>query len=141
MNTINLHTKKQIELINITEKVNEIVKNSNVKEGVVTIFSKHTTTGIRINENEERLFMDIKIFLEKIASTSNKYLHDDIELRNCPKNERINGHAHIKSLILNSSEIIPIVNNEMVLGKWQSIFFIELDGKRNREVIVQTIGK
>ena len=85
--------------------------------------------------------MDIKIFLEKIASTSNKYLHDDIELRNCPKNERINGHAHIKSLILNSSEIIPIVNNEMVLGKWQSIFFIELDGKRNREVIVQTIGK
>jgi len=141
MNTINLHTKKQIEFINITEKVNEIVKNSNVKEGVVTIFSKHTTTGIRINENEERLFMDIKIFLEKIASTSNKYLHDDIELRNCPKNERINGHAHIKSLILNSSEIIPIVNNEMVLGKWQSIFFIELDGKRNREVIVQTIGK
>ena len=141
MNTINLHTKKQIEFINITEKVNEIVKNSNVKEGVVTIFSKHTTTGIRINENEERLFMDIKIFLEKIASTSNKYLHDDIELRNCPKNERINGHANIKSLILNSSEIIPIVNNEMVLGKWQSIFFIELDGKRNREVIVQTIGK
>jgi secondary thiamine-phosphate synthase enzyme len=68
-------------------------------------------------------------------------LHDNTNLRNFPPDERINGHAHLRSLILNSNEVIPIENFSLSLGNWQSIFFIELDGKRDREIKVTIIGE
>lgn len=137
---INLETKKSIELIDITERINDLIKNSEVNNGFVIIFTKHTTTGIRINENEDRLIKDIELFLEKISPISSRYLHDDIELRDCPPNERKNAHSHLKSLVLNSSETIPIKEGQLILGKWQFILFLELDGKRKREIHVIICG-
>jgi secondary thiamine-phosphate synthase enzyme len=138
---IDIETSKPIELVDLTNEVNRIIKNSKIRKGIAVIFTKHTTTGIRINENEKRLFRDVELFLEKIAPVSSRYLHDDIELRDCPPNERINGHAHIKSLILNSSETIPIENGNLCLGKWQSVFFIEMDGGRKRNIKISLIGE
>ena len=84
---------------------------------------------------------DIELFLNKTAPINSRYLHDDISLRECPPDERINAHSHVKALFLNSSETIPIIDGDLALGEWQSIFFFELDGSRQRELIVQIIGE
>ena len=126
-------TNKKEEIIDITSKINDLIK---IDSGICNIFVKHTTAGIRINEKEERLLKDIKSFLEKIVPNSLKCLHDDIELRDCPSDEPKNGPAHLKSLILNSSETIPIVDGKLDFGTWQSLLFFELDGPREREVVI-----
>ena len=125
----------------ITSQVREAVSKSGITEGIACIFSMHTTSCIRINENEERLLYDFKSFLERLAPASARYLHDDIEKRDCPKDEPLNGHSHLKSLLLGASETVPVVNGEMLLGKWQSIFHVDLDGvNRQRKVMVKVMG-
>ena len=138
---IQLKTPKALTLIDITDRAEKEVKKAGVQSGFINIFSKHTTCAIRINENEPLLMKDFEDFLEKIASREAKYHHDDFEIRECPLDERVNGHSHIKSLILGASETVPIINGKLQLGKWQSIFFIELDGSREREVVFNIIGK
>jgi len=137
---LNVHSKGGVELIDLTAKIKKIVKASKIKDGFLIIFAKHTTAGLKISENEPRLLKDIANFLEKAAPRSNRYFHDDIHLRNCPPDERINAHAHLKQFGLNTSEIIPLVNGSLTLGKWQSLFFVELDGSRKREIHVQIVG-
>lgn len=140
-NIIHLTTEEGVTTYNITARIKEIVAQSEIKGGSVLVFTKHTTTAVRINEHEERLLEDIKIFLEKVAPQDAHYLHDDIQLRDCPPDERINAHAHLKALCLNASETIPILDGELALGKWQSILFFEFDGSREREIIVQVAGE
>lgn len=139
--TISLETGDGLSFCNLTASIKKFVEDSHISNGQVLIFTKHTTAGLRVNEDEKRLFEDIHLFLEKIAPKNAKYLHDDIHLRDCPPDERLNGHAHLKSLILNTSEIIPVIDGKLVLGEWQNLFFIELDGSRKREVIVQIKGE
>lgn len=138
---INLHIKEKFEFIDITKRVKEIVRKSKVKNGFVIIFTKHTTSAVRINENEKFLVEDMKKFLDNLVPCSKNYKHDNITERNCPPNERINGHSHLKALLLGTSETIPIKNYQLCLGIWQSIFYIDLDGgNRKRKVIVQILG-
>lgn len=126
--------KKEFEIIDITKKVKDFIKKSNVINGIALIFTKHTTTAIKINENESGLFSDLKWLLESLVPKHRDYLHNESD------DERKNGHSHLKSLLLNSSETIPIVNSKLALGVWQSIFFIDLDGKdRKRTVIIQIL--
>lgn len=139
--TLYLKTVEGISVYDLTEQVKEIVTASLIKNGCALIFTKHTTTAIRINEKEDRLLEDMKLFLEKIAPKNGRYLHDDILLRDCPPDERMNGHAHLKALCLNASETIPLIDSELALGKWQSILFLEFDGARDREIIVQVTGE
>jgi secondary thiamine-phosphate synthase enzyme len=138
--TLRVRSGRGVNLINITPQLKELVRESGVSNGFLAVFVRHTTVGVRINEDEERLLEDIHLFFEKIAPKNAKYLHDDIHLRDCPPDERLNGHSHIKSLMLNTTEQIPVAENKLALGKWQNVFFIELDGAREREVIVQIIG-
>jgi secondary thiamine-phosphate synthase enzyme len=139
---IKLNIEEKLEFVDITDKIKRIVKESKVKEGLVNIYTKHTTSAIRINENEPFLIEDMKHFLEYLVPSSARYKHDDIANRNCPPNERINGHSHLKALLLGTSETIPIKNYKLCLGKWQSIFYVDLDGgNRKRKVLVQILGK
>lgn len=139
---ISLNTTKKQEIIDITSKVQEIVSKSNIKDGLCLVYSKHTTASLLINENEKRLLEDIEEFLESLASSSKKYKHDDLAKRDCPPDERINAHSHLKSLLLKTSEIIPINNKKLNLGKYQAIIFVELDGPRkNRNIIVKVLEK
>ena len=138
---ITIKTEQGVSVYNLTEQIKEIVAESKIKNGNVLVFTKHTTTAIGINEDETRLLEDIKMSLEKIAPKNKKYLHDDIHLRKVPPDERINGHSHIKALCLNKSETIPLINNELALGTWQSIMFFELDGSREREILIQVNGE
>jgi len=116
----------------ITYKV-ELPKNFT---GMINIFLKHTTCGIRILEDEILLRTDYQRFLEKIAPEKGFYAHNIIEARDVPPEERINGHSHIRTLFFPTSETIPVENGKMLLGKWQDIFLVDLDPSREREVII-----
>lgn len=139
--TIKIKTDSGTHLYNLTEKIKEIVADSQIKSGQVLIFTRHTTTALSINENETRLLEDIRLFLEKIAPKNGRYLHDDTHLRDCLPDERINGHSHLKALFLNKSETIPLNDGSLALGQWQSVIFFELDGSREREIIIQVVGE
>ena len=102
------------------------------KSGLVNIYTTHTTTSLRVLENEVLHHADIRFWLDrylpKIKPENRRYLHDLISLRNdVPQGERINAYAHMRTLFFNTSEIVPIENGEVMLGKWQDIHFIELD--------------
>ena len=139
--TIEINTKNEFEILNITDKVKEIIKNSKIKEGFVNIFSRHTTLAIKINEDEKLLLKDFENILRKISDLEKEYFHDKIELRNCPADEPKNARSHIKCLLLETSQIIPLKDNKMLLGTYQNIFAIETSGPRKREIIIQVCGE
>jgi secondary thiamine-phosphate synthase enzyme len=129
MEKIGIETKGEMELIDITERVREMVKD--VKSGVCVLFTKHTTTGIVINENEDGLKQDILSILKEIIPVRRGYKHDRVD---------DNAHAHLRSILLGSSETIPIKDGRLLLGTWQSIFFVECDGPRHREVYAEVLS-
>lgn len=142
-NRLLLQTTKPREFIDITPQVVAFVTSSAVKNGCVVVYSRHTTAAIKVTENEPLLIQDMEELLEKFAPRHNEYRHNDFELRtvNMTENERPNGHAHCQHLMMNTSETIPIVDGELQFGRWQSVFFVELDGPSRREVILQILGE
>jgi secondary thiamine-phosphate synthase enzyme len=113
-----------------------------VRNGLVHVYSTHTTAAIRINENEELLLRDFERFLDRVAPAGNgAYEHDEIERRvGVPPDEPVNGHSHCRHLLLASSETLPVVDGALALGRWQRIFLIELCSSRERDVVVQVLG-
>ncbi|MBI2607475.1 MAG: YjbQ family protein [Candidatus Doudnabacteria bacterium] len=139
---IQLTTKKQFEVLDITAKVKEVLNSSGVSSGLAVIYSPHSTASIEINHNEPLLLQDIMKLLYRVAPMDINYAHDLFEIRTkVDALERSNGHAHVKAFLLGSSETVPVENSEMSLGEKQSIFFVELDGGREREVIVKIVGE
>jgi len=140
--TLQLNTKKQFELIDLTPDIKRLVHESGIKNGTAVIFCPHTTASIRLNHNEPLLIQDIMKTLYKLVPLDTSYSHDLFEIRQTvAPNERSNGHAHVKAFLLGSSENLIIQNQGLLLGEKQSIFFIELDGGRSRQVHIQLIGE
>ena len=138
---IEIETKSGINIHNITPQVETILAATEIKNGQVIVFVRHTTTAVAINEYEVRLLEDIKKHFASIAPADGKYLHNDLHLRDVPPDEPENAHSHLIALMLNNSEIVPIVDGKLALGTYQSILFFELDGARKRNVLVQITGK
>jgi secondary thiamine-phosphate synthase enzyme len=147
--TVKLHREvirkrasKAAEFMDITSDVEAIVRRSCIREGVVLVFSRHTTAAIKINENESLLLGDMARFMERMAPKEMDYRHNDFDTRteNMTEDECPNGHAHCQHLMLGTSEAIPIARGKMILGRWQRIFLVELDRPREREVVVQVQG-
>ena len=140
---LKLESTKAPEFLDITQRVQECVAESGVTLGFVVIYSKHTTASIKINENEPLLLQDMEQFLERISPRNGNYRHNDFSVRtvNMTEEECPNGHAHCQQLLLGTSETVPIVEGMMQFGRWQSIFLIELDHPREREVVVQVLGE
>lgn len=139
---LQLETKKQFEMIDLTEHVRMAVSESMIKEGMAVIFCPHTTAGIRLNHNEPLLMQDIMKAMYRMVPIDISYSHDLFEVRqNVLPNERSNGHAHVKAFLLGSSESLIIQQGSLLLGQKQSIFFIELDGGRPRETYIRIIGE
>ena len=140
---LKLESRKELEFIDITQKVQDCVSEAQVTNGFVVVYSKHTTAAIKINENEPLLLQDMEKFLEGVAPRNGNYKHNDFNIRtvNMTDDECPNGHAHCQHLLLSTSETIPIVEGLMQFGQWQSIFLIELDHPRPREVVVQIMGE
>ena len=138
---IDLESKSQIEFFDITDKVQEIADNSGIREGMVTVFAPHSTMGIAINHNEPMLIQDFMRILYKLAPMDDRYSHDMFELRKATKSDgRSNGHSHCKSFFLGVSESIPLEKGKLLLGDKQSIFAIDFDGSRKRDIIIQIMG-
>ncbi len=136
------NTQAAPEFIDITGWVSECGAQSRVQNGFAVVFSKHTTAAVKINENEPLLLQDMVKFLERFSPRHGEYQHNNFSVRtvNMTPDESPNGHAHLQHLLLGTSETIPILNGSMQLGRYQSIFFIELDHPRPREVMVQVVG-
>ena len=140
---VSITTTRAPEFIDITEHVKTHVKSTGVRDGLVSIYSTHTTCAIKINENEPLLLSDMEKFLQKIAPQDAYYAHNDFSIRtvHMTEDEEPNGHSHCAHLLLSTSETIPIVNGDLILGTYQSVFLIELDPRsRNREVLISSIG-
>lgn len=134
---IELATTVPIQIIDITERVRRFVADSGIRDGLVTVSCLHTTARINVNEREEKLERDMLTFLKRLVPRDGDYAHN-LD----PVDGRDNAHSHLIGLFMNSSETIPVANAAMLLGEWQSIFFIELDGPRDkRRVELQVIGQ
>ncbi len=139
---IQLETKKQFEIVDITEHVKIAVAESTAAKGIAVVFCPHTTAGIRLNHNEPLLMQDIMKSLYRLVPIDVNYSHDLFEVRQkVAPNERSNGHAHVKAFLLGSSESLIIEKGALLLGGKQSVFFVELDGGRSREVYVKVMGE
>ena len=140
---LHLQTTECLQFVDLTERISELVAASGVEHGLVNIQTRHTTTAIMVNEHEPLLLEDMKRTLEWLAPREAKYQHDQFDIRtaNLTPDERPNGHAHCKAMFLRTSETLNIVNGELQLGRWQRIFFIELDDARERAVSVTVMGQ
>ena len=136
-----LETGKGIQLINLDDLARAVLSESGISNGLLVVSSRHTTTALVINEYESRLLEDVREYFSKLVPDNQHYLHNDIHLRDCPDDEPENAHSHIIAMLLSSSEVIPVADGELQLGKWQSIILFELDGPRNRTVTLQVIGE
>ena len=129
-NYIKINTSKSFEIIDITSKINDLI---DINDGIISIFSKHSTSAIVVNENESGLLRDIQFTMDNLISDKFSYQHDRIDN---------NARSHLKSFILSSSECLPIKNGKLDLGTWQSVFFVELDGPRhNRTITLTMVGE
>ena len=125
-----INSSKRTEIIDITSQIQLAIDKSEVSQGIVNIFSKHSTSAIVVNENERGLLIDFDEILDELICSDNSYEHDRVDY---------NADSHLRSFILGSNESIPITNKKLAIGTWQSIFFIELDGPRNNRTIELTI--
>lgn len=138
---IEFDTKSQLEFVNITDRVQEVIDASGVREGQVLVYSPHTTLSVGINHDEKMLLQDFMRMLYKMSPVDQEYSHDLFELRRgSGADGRSNGHSHCKALLIKSSETIPVERGKLFLGNMQSILAFEFDGSRKRDVLVQVIG-
>ena len=130
------------QFIDITADVEGVVALSGIAEGWVTVFSRHTTAAIKINEHEPELLKDMGRLLASFAPDGCDYFHNDFTVRwvNMVEEECPNGHAHCQHLLLGTSETIPVMDGNLMFGRWQRIFLIELDHARSRDVVVSVMG-
>ena len=139
---VSILTERHIEFVDVTDQVMQCLAESGINDGFAVVFSRHTTAGIRINEHEPLLLEDMARTLTQLAPAEATYRHDDFSMRtvNLTENERVNGHSHCRSLLLGASETVPVLGGALLLGRWQRIFLVELDGPSEREIIIQLVG-
>lgn len=128
--TYTFSTKGEIEFVDLTDKVQEAVSRSGIKNGIVHVFAPHATGILILTESEYGLLKDIKALLEKLIPRGNGYMHPS------------NAHAHLRSVLLPPDKTLPVVNGRVEFGTWQSLLFVETDvHPRRRTVIIQVMGE
>ena len=141
---LSVATSEPIQLVDITDAVAAVVRQARLRDGLVQVYSRHTTAAVRIQEDEPLLLEDLRRFLARLAPPEADYGHNDFRIRtqHMHPDERPNGHAHCLQLLLGSSESVPVLDGDLCLGAWQRLFLVELDGPRaQREVLVQALGE
>jgi len=130
-------TSDRMQLLNITERINDVVSKSGIKNGIVHLQSLHTTTAVFLNEWQDALLEDVKRFLEEAAQRERYYKHNDPEHSDC---ERSNADSHMRGMLMGQSLSLQVRNAKVLLGTWQSIIFAEFDGPRSRSIAIQITG-
>ena len=140
---VHITTIRPTQFIDITDRILALVNASGVGSGIVNVQTLHTTTGIVVNEHEPLLLGDFESTLDIAAPIGGRYRHDDSAVRtvNVTPDERPNGHAHCRALLLGVSASLNIVDGALRLGRWQRVFFAELDGPRERALSIVILGE
>lgn len=128
------NTKQRREFINITPQVEEALRESGIKEGLLLCNAMHITAGVFINDDESGLHHDFEVWLEKLAPEKpySQYRHNGFE---------DNADAHLKRTVMGREVLVAITNGELDFGPWEQIFYGEFDGKRKKRVLVKIIGE
>ncbi len=130
-------TNDRMQLLNITERINEIVRKSGVRDGIVHLQSLHTTTAVFINEWQDALLHDVRSFFEDVVERENYYRHNDPDYSDC---ERKNADSHLRGMMMGQTLSLQVRNSNVLLGTWQSIILAEFDGPRSRSLAIQVSG-
>jgi secondary thiamine-phosphate synthase enzyme len=135
--TILVQTDQRVELVDLTNRVMEYVRRFSIREGLVSLWSMHTTCALFINEFQTALLSDIKRFLEQMVARDAEWLHNNPQHSDC---DRMNADSHLRALILGHNLTLQVSGGEVVLGQWQRILMAELDGPRARSLRIQIFG-
>ncbi|MFN0170382.1 MAG: secondary thiamine-phosphate synthase enzyme YjbQ [Bryobacteraceae bacterium] len=130
-------TADRTQLINITDRINEIVRKSGVRDGIVHLQSLHTTTAVFLNEWQDALIHDAKTFLDTVVNREIYWRHNDPEHSDC---ERRNADSHMRGMMMGQTLSLQVRNSAVLLGTWQSIILAEFDGPRSRSMSIQVSG-
>ncbi len=128
--SLRFSTRGEIDFLDISEKVQDVVEKSGVKNGLAHVFAPHATGILILTEYEPSLLDDIKAVLEKLVPKRAPYEHPS------------NAHSHLRSVLLSPDKTLPVIDGQIILGTWQSLVFVETDvHPRQRTVIVQVLGE
>ena len=130
---LTFNTRKQYEMVHITEQVEAVVCQSGVEDGLCFVSPMHITAAIYVNDHESGLIEDISVWLEKLAPRWPGYKHH--------QTGEDNADAHLKALLLHHETTLPVTRGKLDLGTWQRVFYAEFDGQRSKRVIVKVMGK
>ena len=141
--TISISTNKEFDIIDITDRIKEIIQQSEIQNGLINIQTLHTTATFLLNEKEPLLLQDIKNHLVKLSPKDLDYNHDDFTRRtvNMCNDECANGYAHCRAIHFPVNICLNVVSGQLQLGQWQRIMFIELDRARKRNIQAQVMGE
>jgi secondary thiamine-phosphate synthase enzyme len=127
------NTKKHREYINVTPQVEEILRKSGIKDGIVLVSAMHITAAVYVNDAESGLIQDIDEWLEGLAPFKQEYRHH--------RTGESNGDSHLKSLLMHHEVTVPVTDGKLDFGPWQQIYYAEFDGQRKKRVIVKVMGE
>jgi len=125
-------TPKRKELVNITDRVAEIVAASKIQEGLCLVSAMHITAGIWVNDEESGLKHDVMVWLEKLAPAGDYRHHQTGE---------DNADAHLKRTLVHHQVVLPVTKGQLDLGPWEQVFYAEFDGRRKKRVVVKILGE
>ncbi|HEY9141853.1 MAG TPA: secondary thiamine-phosphate synthase enzyme YjbQ [Bryobacteraceae bacterium] len=130
-------TNDRLQLINITDRINDIVRKSGIRDGIVHLQSLHTTTGVFLNEWQDALLADVRAVLEELVRRDGNWRHNDPRYSDC---DRRNADSHLRGMLMGQALSLQVRNSAVLLGTWQSIILAEFDGPRSRTMSVQVSG-
>lgn len=135
---LTVETGEKLELIDITKRIKDLLKSANIKDGLANLVSLHTTTAVLLNEAQQALLEDLRQFVKGVVDETKPYKHDDPEYSDC---DRHNATSHLRGMAFGQTLTLPVLNGNLVLGRWQSILFAEFDGPQKRKLQVQLVGE
>ncbi len=130
---LTFNTKEHRQYVNITDKVEEVVAESGIADGMVLVSAMHITAGVYVNDAESGLIADINEWLEQLAPYRDDYRHH--------RTGETNGDAHLKNLLIHHEVILPITDGRLDLGPWQQVYYAEFDGQRSKRLVIKAMGE
>lgn len=139
LKTVEIHSKEDMDIINITEEVQKLVESTGLSHGTIHIMTKHTTSGITVNEGLPDIETDLVNMLQRLVPRKGNYqharfLHSDGQMA-------VNGYSHLRSALIGKDTFFPLHEGKMVMGSRQTIYFIDMDGPLLREYVVHVMGE
>lgn len=138
---VRITSSRPVDFIDITDRVHQFVIDGHLSAGFVNVQTLHTTTAILVNEHEPLLLDDLRALFGRLAPLAGGYSHDDLARRSAvPWDEPRNGHAHCRAALLPTSVCLNVSGGRLTLGRWQRVFFVDLDGPRSRQLSLAAVG-